>query len=163
MAGVELHRVERAFDTIAFEAVERLDKRYDERRRIGMGEYTEEWHVLATGTLNTPEDFPQGDLVIEFSSDFFEAQGQRRGDLTMPTFHFGSVQDDLTKPFVVMTAAVRVWDRRTDTAFIGATVRVGAHNPQASAGSEFKALMHFSFSGWGAPFDAETSESESGL
>lgn len=160
MTGVDLHRVERAVTSIAFEAVEQLDARYDERRRIGMGEYTEEWHVMATGTLNTTTDFPQGLLTIEFSTDFFLAQEQRRSDLTMPTFHFGSYQGNPAKPVVMMHAAVRSWTKRLDAAFIGAVISVGAYNPGATPGSQFEALMHFSFSGWGAPFDPESGEAE---
>lgn len=159
MSGVETHRVQRVFSTIAFEAVERLDARYNERAHIGLAEYTEEWHVAASGTVNNSNDFPVGEIAIEFSMDFFEAPEQRRSDLTTPTFHYGSYQA-AASTFVVITAAVASWARRSDGAFVGATIRVGVHHPAATAGMTFNALLHFSFSGWGAPYDAETSESE---
>lgn len=155
MSGVEIHRVRRAFTTVAFEAVDRVQKRQRERFHIGLAEYTEEWHVAATGFVAGGADFVSADATIEFSMDFFDAPEQRRSDLLTPTFHFGSFQP-VESPFVVATAAVREWTQRSDQAFIGAVVSVGVHSPGAAGPTEFDVLMHLSFSGFGAPYDLET-------
>lgn len=156
MTGVETHHIQRVFNDISFEAVERLDGRYKERAKIGLAEWTEEWHVAASGTINSPNDLVAANVDIEFSMDFFEAPEQRLSDLTMPTFSFGSYQ---TGTFVVFTAAVVAWARREDSAFIGATVRIGVHSPAAAVGTIFNGIVHLTFSGWGAPHDAEIGES----
>lgn len=159
MSGVELHRVERVFSTVAFEAADRLHKRYGERARIGLAEYTEEWHVGASGFVTGGADFVSADATIEFSMDFFQAHAQRRSDLLTPTFHFGSYQAADTD-FVVATAAVRQWTQRSDLAFVGAVVSIGVHKPNATGTTPFEITMHLSFSGWGAPFDLETANED---
>lgn len=157
MSGVSLQLPERVMSAVAFEAVERLDARYNERGRIGLAEYTEEWHVAASGTIAGNTDFPQAEVTLEFSMDFFEAPEQRRSDLLTPTFHFGSYQLTASNPaMVVLTAAVRSWTIREDGAFIGAVVALGVFCPNATTTTTFSLVAHLSFSGWGAPFDSET-------
>lgn len=156
MSGVELHRIERSLVRLAFEGSERLHERQGERARIGLGEYTEEWHVAASGFVVRTE-MVTADVELEFSMDFFEAPEQRRSDLTMPTFHAGSYQAADTN-FVATEAAVREYVRRSDNAVIGATVRLGVFNPNGVEETTFDLLFHLSFSGWGAPFDLETGE-----
>lgn len=153
--SVQLHKVERVFSTVAFEATERVQKRLQERAHIGLAEYTEEWHVAASGQVNNNLDFPTGEIELEFSMDFFLAKAQRRSDLTSPTFHYGSFQASATN-FVVVTAAVSEWVNRNDGAFTGAKIRVGVHKPDADDVTPFDMLLHFSFSGWGAPYDLAT-------
>lgn len=158
MSGVEVHRVERALTGIAFEVSDRVQRRSNERFRIGLAEYTEEWIVQADGFV-VANELVSTTVELEFSMDFFTGPEQRNGDLTMPIFTFGSYQDLTDSPtFVVATAAVRAWNRRDDDAFIGATVAVGVHLPGDVIETEFDILFHLQFSGWGAPYDAETGE-----
>lgn len=160
MSGsVSVGQAHRIMTDVAFGATDRLDKRYRERRRIGLAEWTEEWHIAASGAVAANE-LVSTTVDIEFSMDFFLAPEQRYGDLTMPTFHYGSYQDLTDSPtLVVVVAAVREWDIRSDGAFIGATVAIGVHLPgDAIEETPFDLLVHLSFSGWGAPHDTETGE-----
>lgn len=159
MSGVEIHRVSRVIGGVAFEVADRINAREKERRRIGLAEWTEEWHVAATGFITGGADFVTADATIEFGMDFFVATEQRLSDLATPTFHFGSFQA-ADSPFVVVTAAVREWTQRTDQAFIGALISFGVHLPNALGPTDFDVLFHLSFSGWGAPFDPETANED---
>jgi len=158
--GIQIHAVEQVLSEVAFEAIDRYQSRTDERFHIGLAEYTEEWHVAASGAVARNE-LVAVDVDLEFSMDFFTAPEQRRGDLTMPTFVFGSYQNEVDSPtFVVATAAVRLWTQRDDGAFTGCKVAVGVHLPgEPGPLVDFDMLFHLSFTGWGAPFDAETGES----
>lgn len=159
MSGVEVHRIERVFSAVAFEVADRVQQRTRERFQIGLAEYTEEWHVAATGFV-VANELVSTLVEIEFSMDFFDAPEQRNGDLFMPSFTFGSYQDLVDSPtLVVATAAVREWTRRDDDAFIGAKVAVAVYLPgDAIEETDFDILFHLQFSGWGAPHDAETGE-----
>lgn len=158
MSGVEVHRVQRAFSGVAFEVAERIHERTKERNRIGLGEWTEEWHVQGIGFV-APNELVSTTVEIEFSMDFFAAREQRVGDLLMPTFTFGSYQNLAVSPtLVVAVAAVREWTMREDDAFIGATIAVGVHLPGDIVETDFDILFHLMFSGWGAPHDAEVGE-----
>lgn len=159
MGGVELHRIERVFRDVAFEVSDRTTERGRERRRIGLDEYTEEWHVAVTGHVNDWTELVSADAPIGFSMDFFTAPEQRRSDLLTPTFHAGSFQP-VESEFVVVTAAVREWTQRDDQAFTGCIVTIGVHSPNSVGPTDFDALVHLSFSGWGAPFDDETSNED---
>lgn len=158
MSGVEIHRVERAITGIAFEVADRVAERTLERAHIGLTEYTEEWHVAASGFVNDT-GMVTADAEIEFSMDFFEAPEQRRSDLTMPTFHYGSYQASGGN-FVCATAAVREFIQRSDGAFIGALITFAVHDPNGDGEVPYDVLFHLSFSGWGAPYDVETGEAD---
>lgn len=158
MSGIEIHRVDRAITGIAFEVADRVAERTLERAHIGLAEYTEEWHVAASGFVSSTQ-MVSASATIEFSMDFFEAPEQRRSDLTMPTFHFGSYQASGTN-FVCATAAVREYIRRSDDAVTGAIVAFGVFNPNGLLETTYDVLFHLSFSGWGAPYDVETGEAD---
>lgn len=157
MAGVNLHKLERVFSGVAFEAVDRYQNRTNERFRLGLAEYTEEWHIAASGSVAFNE-LVTTDVALEFSMDFFQADEQRHGDLPTPTLSFGSYQDSTDSPTVVMaTACVRSWQIREDGAYVGCTVNVGVFlpgEPDATL-TDFDIVVHLQFSGWGAPFDSE--------
>lgn len=159
MSGVEIHRVSRVLGGVAFEVADRINVRERERRRIGLAEWTEEWHVAATGSVNDWTELLSADATIEFGMDFFAAPEQRYSDLLTPTFHHGSFQAAEAN-LVVATAVVREWTQRSDQAFIGAVVSLMVHAPQATGPMDFDVLFHLSFSGWGAPFDPETTNED---
>lgn len=158
LTGLSAHRAKRIFTETAFQVADRIHERTDERQKIGLGEYTEEWHVDAVGQVNNNVDFVQGEIELGFSMDFFTAPEQRRSDLTMPTFTFGSFQSTADTGMIVVTATVREWVIRPDGAFTGAFVRVGMFKPDADGETPFDMLVHLVFSGWGAPNDAEVGE-----
>lgn len=157
--GVELRRVERVLTGVAFEVSDRVQDRTDERRRIGLAEWSEEWHVAASGFVTGAADFVSADATIEFSMDFFDSPSQRNADLLTPTFLFGSYQAADTN-FVVLTAAVREWTMRLDQAYIGAVVSIGVFMPGALGTTTFDVTAHLCFTGWGAPTDVETDETD---
>lgn len=146
--SVETHRLERSIIQVAFEAVDRHDRRRQERHEEGLDELREEFQIAVSGTTTSTVTWVEVD--IDFNAVFIDAREYRDSPHTEPQFSWGV---DQPSGYPAMFAAnVRLWKKGADDSITGARVALGVCRPGYPDASAFKATMHLTFAGYGFPY-----------
>lgn len=124
-----------------------------------LGEMEQQLQVEIAGEVNSTISTTQQNVLWPYP--FVYAPGQRDSSLQNPQFTFGI---EIVSGFgVIILPTVTGWTRSPEGFFIGASVGIQAWLPNARKKHRFSAVLHATFTGYGAPQMDETDGSPASL
>lgn len=151
MSSVRTGALSRSIAALAFGNVERFYEDQRTRARESLAEYMQQFQVPVSGTLGGSIGW--ANLNVDFDVPMLRSPASRHAPFDKPTFTYGVYLQTGVDGIIV--ANVRKWveDERSVN---GALLRVGAYVPGAASETAFKATLHLTFQGLGAPIDDES-------
>lgn len=155
------HRsLQRSLGALSFGMVRAMESRKELLGKTALRERDQHFQIPIVGRAPRLGISTDWNLVdITFRVGFVDATGQRDSPYTLPQVAFGSVITS-ENPVIVNACVIR-WKFEEDDAdtgaVIGARIAVAALSATAVA-TAFKGTLHVTFTGYGAPNDAEQEE-----
>lgn len=161
MAAAVSHRsLHRSLAALSFGTVRAMEERKKGLGRTALRERDQHFQIPIAGRApRTGVGTDWSLLDIAFRVEFVNATGQRDSPYTVPQVAFGAVID--TENPVVVNACVLRWKYAENDVEAGSIIgcRIGVAALSASiVATVFKGTLHATFTGFGAPNDAEQEE-----
>jgi hypothetical protein len=152
MMGRPGRQLARSLTALTIGTVKAQEARERELGPLRLQELTQEVQVPLTGKAT---ETPGSETVnVKWPYPFVYAPAQRDSPLENPHFSFGVESLSPSAPAIVIPQVTR-WLRSEEGFAVGAAVLLTAWLPGASAPTDYRSLVHLTFTGYGAPIAEE--------
>lgn len=149
----------RSLSALTVGTVQAQQAREAELAYTKLGEMEQQLQVPINGDVKSSITIAQAN--VHWPYPFVYAPGQRDSGLKNPQFAFGV---EIVSGFgVIILPTVTGWARSAEGFFTGATVGIQAWFPNARKRLKFSAVLHATFTGYGAPQMDEADGSQASL
>lgn len=149
----------RSLSALTVGAIQKQQARRDELAYTKLGEMEQQLQVPITGAVTSAVTSAQ--IPVDWPYPFVYAPGQRDSSLEKPHFNFGL--EMVSGYGVIIFPTVVGWHLSGEGFYMGAYIGIQAWFPNARKKQKFSAVLHATFTGYGAPQVDEGDGSQSSL